>query len=60
MMSLGLAAVCLGIAALCAGAWLYGWRFGYREGRKRADNWWLGIEETAEDAQREMWREELK
>ena len=37
-----------------------GFRRGYVAGKIKTDRWWLGIESSAENAQRELWREELK
>lgn len=31
---------------------------GYIDGRKAADNWWLGVEAEADQARVKIWREE--
>lgn len=36
-----------------------GYANGYAKGRKDADNWWIGVEEEADEQQRQLWREEV-
>lgn len=33
---------------------------GYLEGRKDADNWWLGVESGSDEARKKIWREEAE
>jgi hypothetical protein len=33
---------------------------GYDEGRKAADNWWLGVEAEADQERQKIWREETE
>lgn len=33
---------------------------GYDQGRKDADNWWLGVESQADQARQQIWREEAE
>jgi flagellar biosynthesis/type III secretory pathway protein FliH len=33
---------------------------GYTQGRKDADNWWLGLETEADKARQQIWREEAQ
>lgn len=66
-MTLGLAscaigaflAIMLAARALQASARANGFKDGYAKGRTDADNWWLGVEEQADEEQRNVWREEV-
>lgn len=35
-----------------------GYDRGYLAGRRDADNWWIGVEKEAREAQEKIWREE--
>ena len=35
-----------------------GWKDGYLQGRKDADNWWLGVESETDQARQKIWKEE--
>lgn len=37
-----------------------GYQLGYTQGRKDADNWWLGVESEADKARVEIWRKEAQ
>ena len=34
-----------------------GWKQGYTEGRKAADDWWIGVESEAEQERVKLWQE---
>lgn len=37
-----------------------GHRKGFELGWKDGDNWWIGVEEAAQQSREELWREELE
>ncbi len=39
---------------------VYGWGHedGYKKGQRECDRWWCGLEEGADEARQEIWREE--
>jgi hypothetical protein len=59
---LGILAIALGTFLLelfcCEVAFRRGKAKGYTEGRRAADQWWLGSERQVEETRQEIWREE--
>ena len=37
-----------------------GWKEGYSEGHKAADNWWIGAEAEAQTVRQQIWRDEAR
>jgi fatty-acid desaturase len=37
-----------------------GWKEGYSEGRKAADNWWIGVEAEAHTMRQQIWKDEAR
>ena len=61
-------AILLGIFCAAISVWILcaifhdlgihdGWKQGYTEGRKAADDWWIGVESEAEQERVKLWQE---
>ena len=54
---MGLVAILAAVALLMIVFRDLGYRDGVRDGRKFERTWWIGQEQAAEEAQKEIWRE---
>lgn len=60
--------IILGLCAYGAASACYGYAmgkregraFGYEDGKKAADNWWIGTEKGADQARQQIWRDEAR
>ena len=47
-------------SSACKAGHREGYKSGYTQGRKDADNWWVGVESEVDQARVKIWREEAQ